>query len=110
MSPLGVVVRMVAARLPLPAPQEAGQMEDLAIRARDRDRHPTATDGAPLVEMTRRDEDPLAEEEAMVVGPDDRGLGANIEEPALAAIDAPADDIGAVGADGHDRIRGRDVL
>src|SRR5207248_5241421 len=38
------------------------------------------------------------------------GLRADVEETALPAGDAPADDIGAMGADGHDRIRGGDVV
>src|SRR5437016_11777293 len=85
-------------------------MKELAIRARDGDRHPAPTDGAPLVEMTCRDEDPLTEEEAMVVGADDRGLGSNVEEPAIPVVDAPAEDSGALGADVDDRVRRRVVV
>src|ERR1700730_10600560 len=60
--------------------------------------------------MAGRHEDSLAEQETVVVGPGDRGLGADVEEAALSAVDAPAHQIGTMRADRHDWIRRRDVV
>ena len=46
----------------------------------------------------------------MIVRPDDRRLRADVEEPALPAVDTPANEVGTMRPDGDDRIRGRDVV
>ena len=85
--------------LALPASQERGQIQGLAIGAGNGDREPPPSDRPPLVKMVGRHEHALAEEHPLVIRPGDRRLGAEVEEPSLAAVDTPADDVGAVRAD-----------